>query len=129
VAESAGFDADTRFSIAREPSFENHLECEYLKRALLKPKKTFVGQLYELLRESPYTHAQIYKAAQIDRRLFSKIISDVKYQPSRDVAIALCFALNLSLEQAKDLLKRAGYALSQSLQRDLVFECCFTNKV
>ena len=96
---------------------------------LPKPEKTFVEKLHDYLRASSDSHAQIYKAAQIDRRLFSKIISDAKYKPSRDVAFALCLALNLTLEQTKDLIARAGYALSKSSKRDLALEYCFANKV
>lgn len=96
---------------------------------LPKPEKTFVEKLHDYLRASSDSHAQIYKAAQIDRRLFSKIISDAKYKPSRDVAFAFCLALNLTLEQTKDLIARAGYALSKSSKRDLALEYCFANKI
>ena len=62
----------------------------------------------------------VYKRALMDRRLLSKILSDKNYQPSKDTAIALCFALHLSLNQAVDLLNRAGYALSHSILRDII---------
>ena len=62
------------------------------------------------------------KAAQMDRRLFSKMMSDRNYKPSKDTAVALVIALELSLKQANDLLSRAGYALSHSNKRDVIIE-------
>ena len=67
-------------------------------------------------------NSAIYNAAKMDRRLFSKIMSDRNYKPSKDTAIALVLALHLNLEQAEDLLKRAGYSLSHSNKRDIVIE-------
>lgn len=56
--------------------------------------------------------AECYKKANVDRKLFSKIRSDVHYQPSKTTAIA--FAITLSLENSKDMLMKAGFALSHS---------------
>ena len=66
--------------------------------------------------------SRVYKAAQMDRRLFSKIMSDRNYRPSKDTALALVVALELSLKQANDLLSRAGYTLSHSNKRDVIVE-------
>ena len=90
---------------------------------------TFVEKLLILIRESGFTEPSVYKSAHIDRRLFSKIISNNWYQPSKDTAIALVFALNLSLEDANDLLKRAGYTLSHSIKRDIVLEFFLKEKI
>ena len=90
---------------------------------------TFVEKLLILIRESGFTEPSVYKSAHIDRRLFSKIISNNWYQPSKDTAIALVFALNLSLEDANDLLKRAGYTLSHSIKRDIVLEFFHKEKI
>jgi hypothetical protein len=90
---------------------------------------TFVEKLLILIRESGFTEPSVYKSAHIDRRLFSKIISNNWYQPSKDTAIAFVFALNLSLEDAKDLLNRAGYTLSHSLKRDIVLEFFIKEKI
>lgn len=84
--------------------------------------KTFVDILTAYIRQKDLRDSQVYKAARIDRRLFSKIISDRQYKPSKDTAIALAIALELTLEQTNDLLSRAGYTLSHSNKRDVIIE-------
>ena len=66
--------------------------------------------------------SKVYKAAQLDRRLFSKIMSDREYKPAKDTALALAIALELTLQQTSDLLDRAGYTLSHSNKRDVIIE-------
>ena len=58
----------------------------------------------------------------MDRRLFSKIVCNENYKPSKDTALALVFALELSLPEANDLLERAGYTLSHSIRKDIIAE-------
>jgi len=83
---------------------------------------TFSDAIARYIREDGWRDSDVYKAAQIDRRLFSKIMSDRHYKPSKDTAIALAIALELSLKQAEDLLSRAGYTLSHSSKRDVIIE-------
>ncbi len=83
---------------------------------------TFVDILTRYINEKGWRDSRVYKAVQMDRRLFSKIMSDRNYKPSKDTAIALVIALELSLKQANDLLSRAGYTLSHSSKRDVIIE-------
>ncbi len=85
-------------------------------------EKTFSEQLFAYIDALGMDNAAVYKAADIDRRLFSKIQSDRNYKPSKDTCIALALALKLEEEKAKDLLSRAGFALSHSSRRDLIIE-------
>ena len=78
-------------------------------------EKTFSEKVLDIMLFKSLKTTTVYKRALMDRRLLSKILSDKNYQPSKDTAIALCFALHLSLNQAVDLLNRAGYALSHSI--------------
>ena len=94
----------------------------YLSRSR---EKTFSEQLFEYIDASGRDNAEIYKAAGIDRRLFSKIQSDREYKPSKDTCISLALALNLEEEKAKSLLSKAGFALSRSSKRDLIIEFFF----
>lgn len=88
-------------------------------------EKTFVDQLSEYIDASSQSNAEIYKAAGLDRRLFSKIQTDREYKPSKDTCVSLALALKLDEEKAKDLLAKAGYALSRSSKRDLIIEFFF----
>lgn len=89
--------------------------------------QTFVEYLrYHIYRQG-LTGPQVYRAAQIDKRLYSKIISNTHHKPSRETAIALTFATRLNLDQAKTLLSRAGYTLSETNRRDLILTYFFQN--
>ena len=88
--------------------------------------QSFVGKLVALIREKGLKESDVYRAAQIDRKLFSKIISDQEYKPAKDTCISLAYALQLSLEETNDLLSRAGYTLSHSNKRDVILEYFFS---
>lgn len=90
---------------------------------------TFVEHLYEYIRQKNLKDPDVYKAAQLDRRLFSKIMSDTQYKPAKDTAVALAFALKLSLEEAEQLLQSAGYVFSHSIKRDVIIEYFFRSKI
>ncbi len=86
---------------------------------------TFVDKLLDHISKRHMRDSDVYKAAQIDRRLFSKIVSDRTYKPAKDTCIAFAFALKLTLSEAEDLLSRAGFTLSHSSIRDVLIEFFF----
>ena len=88
--------------------------------------QSFVGKLMALIREKGMKEPDVYRAALIDRKLFSKITSDQNYKPAKDTCIALAYALKLTLAEANDLLSRAGYTLSHSNKRDVILEYFFS---
>lgn len=90
---------------------------------------TFVDYLCEYIKQKNMKDPQVYKAANLDRRLFSKIMSDNKYQPAKDTAIALAFALHLNIEEVNTLLSSAGHTLSHSIERDIIIEYFFRSEI
>ena len=88
---------------------------------------SFGTLLVKTINKKGLVNSEVYKDANIDRRLFSKIISNEGYSPTKGTVLALAIALKLNLDETTSLLKSAGYALSHSSKSDLVVEFFITN--
>ena len=92
-------------------------------------EKTFQEKLLELIDNSGFTDPEVYKKANIDRKLFSKIRCDKDYKPKKKTAVALAIALELFYEDMTDLLARAGIALSPSSRFDIIIQYFVMKKI
>lgn len=115
---------------APQPAGRNSNVLSQLKNYLVDSfiPKTFANQLLRLIKVKGLNEIDVYKAANIDRKLFSKIRHS-DYHPSRKTAIALILAAHLSQEEATELLCLAGYALSRYEKADVIIEFCLTKQI
>lgn len=88
----------------------------------------FSETLLHLIDRTGKKDSEIYKKANVDRKLFSKIRNNMDYKPSKTTALAFAFALELDIEETKDFIGRAGFALSHSSKFDVIVEYFLMNQ-
>ncbi len=88
----------------------------------------FSETLLKLIDHTGKKDSEIYKKANVDRKLFSKIRNNIDYKPSKSTALAFAFALELDIEQTRDFIGKAGFALSRSSKFDVIVEYFLVNK-
>lgn len=104
--------------------------CAYscLEDLMNQKNETFSQMLLRKIDEKNLKDSQVYKKANIDRRHFSKIRSQKNYQPTKKTVLCLAIALELSLDETKDLLMKAGFAFSNASKFDLIVEYYIENE-
>lgn len=91
-----------------------------VKGFVLQLGDPFQKVLFHYIDAEGKTDTEVYKEANIDRRLFSKIRTHVDYTPKKKTILALAVALHLDVEETEELLESAGYSLSRSRKMDMI---------
>lgn len=130
-AASGLFRRPHREDTARNETFFSDAEYELvpapqvrLEDMLDDVDEGFSEMLLRKIDEKGLTDAACYKRANVDRRLFNKIKNNPSYRPSKQTALAFAIALELPMDEARELLRKAGYALTHSSKADIVVEYC-----
>lgn len=100
-----------------------------LEDVLRQHEKTFSEYLLDLLKERDGKDSEVYKRAEVSKQLFSKILNNPDYQPTKSTVIQLALGLQLDLPQTQKLLEKAGYALTRSSKTDLVVKYYIERKI
>jgi len=97
-------------------------------KLLLQTDEGFSQALLRMIDERGMKDSECYRKANIDRKLFSKIRNNPEYKPSKQTVFAFAMALELSLDEAKDFLNKAGFAISHSSKFDVAMEYFLKNR-
>lgn len=100
-----------------------------IEELISQMEETFSQRLLRMIDERGMTDSEAYTKAYVDRRHFSKIRKDVNYTPNKKTVLAFTIALELSVDEAKDLLRSAGFALSGSSKTDIIVAFFLQNKI
>ena len=130
MPESEEFDAasmkKTKITKEMSSSMATNRNIEDLMNQM---EETFSQWLLRMIDERGMTDSEAYTKAHVDRRHFSKIRKDVNYTPNKKTVLAFTIALELSLDEAKKLLRSAGFALSRSSKTDIIVAYFQQNKI
>ena len=112
-----------------EKTWEASVQEEGLEERMKHISDTFSQYLMYLIRDKKMENAEVWKRAIVDKKVFSKIKNNPNYHPQKLTALCLCVGAKLNLDESKDLLARAGYALSPCDKTDIIFSYFIENEI
>ena len=124
---SSTFGDDIEASELSVPFDEEHESR--LEERMKHLSDTFSEYLLYLIKDKNMDNVEVYKRAIVDKKIFSKIKNNVNYHPQKLTALCLCVGAKLNLDESKDLLARAGYALSPCDMTDIIFSYFIENEI
>ena len=110
------------FDCFKVASKEIKTDSRSLEDLVTEIESSFAESLFKYINDKGLTDPEVYKRANLDRKLFSKIRKNKNYKPSKNTALALAIALELNLDETKDFIGKAGYALTRSSKMDIIVE-------
>lgn len=110
-------------------AYFTYMQGKSLDEVLGGAGETFQQRLFRLIDESGMTDVMVYKKANIDRKVFSRIRCKADYRPTKRTAVAFAIALELDMPAMLDLLSRAEIAFSPSSRFDLIITYFVTNGI
>ncbi|WP_027868605.1 macro domain-containing protein [Eubacterium sp. AB3007] len=121
LAESMTLDA--------EPEYAPQQKKASLEDVLNNLGESFQARLLRMIDERGMTDPEVYKRANVDRKLFSKIRCNENYIPKKKTIVALAIALRLNLDDTRDLLASAGLMLTNNSKSDVIVSFCIENGI
>lgn len=137
--------AEAREDVSDETVYSEHMEAvcmesseeldfedfhaKKLEERMKHLTDTFSEYLLYLIKDKNMDNADVYKRAVVDKKTFSKMKNNVNYHPQKITALCLCIGACLNLDETKDLLARAGYALSPCDKTDIIFSYFIENEI
>ena len=124
---SAASEAKPCEEVTADFDFEKHESA--LNERMTHLSDTYQEYLLYLIENKGMTNAEVYKRAIVDKKVFAKIKANPDYHPKKMTALCLCVGAKLNLDETKDLLARAGYALSPCDKTDVIFSYFIENGI
>jgi hypothetical protein len=113
-----------------DASFDfEELHEDKLEERMRHMSDTFSEYLLYLIQDKNMENSEVWKRAIVDKKVFSKIKNNPNYHPKKITALCLCVGAKLNLDESKDLLARAGYALSPCDKTDIIFSYFIENEI
>lgn len=133
TAGSACKNAAAPDRVFEDAAADEDARIERMERSLAERMEhiadSFPQYLLYLIGQKGMDNAEVYKRAIVDKKVFSKIKNNPAYHPQKLTALCLCVGAKLNMDETRDLLARAGYALSPSDKTDIIFSYFIENKI